>query len=102
MAILKFFHRIAFDLKSPAYLYSATLFNILKEIDINVRNSTEKENRSQHPHFKLWEFGYYLLKNFFAQSEKIEGGIGILACELLFPKNAKEAYEIECGYKENL
>jgi len=22
MAILKFFHRIAFDLKSPAYLYS--------------------------------------------------------------------------------
>ncbi|CAK5077535.1 unnamed protein product [Meloidogyne enterolobii] len=102
MAILKFFHRIAFDLKSPAYLYSATLFNILKEIDINVKNSTEKENRSQHPHFKVWEFGYYLLKNFFAQSEKIEGGIGILACELLFPKNAKEAYEIECGYKENL
>uniref|UniRef100_A0A1I8B802 TIMELESS domain-containing protein n=1 Tax=Meloidogyne hapla TaxID=6305 RepID=A0A1I8B802_MELHA len=95
------------ELDFPQFVLSmakptATLFNLLKEIDKDVKNSTEKENRSQHPHFKLWEFGYYLLRNFFAQSEKIEGGIGILACELLFPKNEKEANEIKCGYKENL
>ncbi|KAF7634324.1 TIMELESS_C domain-containing protein [Meloidogyne graminicola] len=101
MTILQFFHRIAFDLKSPAHLYLATLFNILKEIDKDIINSIYKENKSQHPNFKLWEFGYYLLKQFFTHSDKIKesGGIGILACELLFTKNAKEVYEIECGYK---
>lgn len=48
-----------------------------------------------HEHFEIYQFGYHLLNKFFAHIK--ERG-DLLVCELLFPKTAKDVYEIEHGY----
>uniref|UniRef100_A0A7E4W433 TIMELESS domain-containing protein n=1 Tax=Panagrellus redivivus TaxID=6233 RepID=A0A7E4W433_PANRE len=70
-ALVKLFHRIAFDLKSPARLYN------------------------MHIHFDLYQFGHHLLKQFFGHF--MERG-PIMMNEILFAKTGKECYEIEHGY----
>jgi hypothetical protein len=75
----------------------ASLFKVFQEIGAEVSKvSSAHRDRSQHPHFKLYEFGYFLLGKFFAHFE--HRGPGIMACELLFAKTLREAYEIEHGY----
>uniref|UniRef100_A0A914HZ88 EF-hand domain-containing protein n=1 Tax=Globodera rostochiensis TaxID=31243 RepID=A0A914HZ88_GLORO len=96
LAILKMFHRIAFEVKSPVRLYQASLFKIFDEVGREINNKyPDKEGRSAHPHFKLFEFGHHLLRRFFSHFKQRGGGETI--CELLFLKNAREAQEIENG-----
>ncbi|KAL3118996.1 hypothetical protein niasHT_003779 [Heterodera trifolii] len=96
MAILKLFHRIAIDLKNPARLFQASLFQIFDEIGQEIgKRYHNTEGRSAHPHFKIFEFGYHLLRKFFSLY-KLRGG-GVSVCELLFLKSTKEAREIENG-----
>lgn len=85
----------------------ATLFKVLLEIgkEVNAVVSAGDTNlRAGHPHFRLFEFGHHLLRKFFAhyaerqKTSAGDGGGGLLVCELLFSKSAREAYELEYGY----
>lgn len=53
------------------------------------------EMRKRHKFFELYEFGYHLLRKFFAHYK--ERG-SVLICELLFSKTVRECAEIEHGY----
>ncbi|KAH7721934.1 timeless protein [Aphelenchoides avenae] len=97
-AVLKLLHRIAFDLQTPSRLYqalvSASLFRIFSQVNELFKGWT-KDKLKMHEHFEIYQFGYHLLNKFFAHMK--ERG-DLLVCELLFPKTAKDVYEIEHGY----
>ncbi|KAI6221835.1 TIMELESS domain-containing protein [Aphelenchoides fujianensis] len=93
-AVLKMFHRFAFQLNSPSRLYMATLFRTFTALDAEIR-ACPPEMRKKHKFFEPYEFGYHLLRKFFAHYK--ERG-NVLICELLFSKTVRECTEIEHGY----
>ncbi|KAI6221858.1 TIMELESS domain-containing protein [Aphelenchoides fujianensis] len=58
-AVLKMFHRFAFQLNSPSRLYMATLFRTFTALDSKMR-ACPPEMRKKHKFFELYEFGYHL------------------------------------------
>lgn len=85
-------HRIAFDLRQPSRIYQLSLFRIFEQIWQYF--STIKQP-NQDSFYELYEFGNYLLKQFFVNYETIGPR---LICEVLFWKGARECYEIDNGY----
>ncbi|MFH4978696.1 hypothetical protein AB6A40_005405, partial [Gnathostoma spinigerum] len=64
MAILKLLHRIAFDLDLGALLFQLSLFVVFDRVGMSMRELSKAEAKSS-PHYKIYEFGYHLLKRFF-------------------------------------
>uniref|UniRef100_A0AC34F0E1 Timeless N-terminal domain-containing protein n=1 Tax=Panagrolaimus sp. ES5 TaxID=591445 RepID=A0AC34F0E1_9BILA len=93
-ALLKLFHRIAFDLKSPSRLYNASFFRVLTRLHAEI-GKLSKTQQKTHIHFDLYRFGHHLLTQFFIHYK--ERG-NMLINEVVLPKTAKECYEIENGY----
>uniref|UniRef100_A0A914YWP4 Timeless N-terminal domain-containing protein n=1 Tax=Panagrolaimus superbus TaxID=310955 RepID=A0A914YWP4_9BILA len=93
-ALLKLFHRIAFDLKSPSRLYSASFFRVLTRLHAEL-GKLPKAQQKTHIHFDFYRFGHHLLTQFFNHYK--ERG-NMLINEVVLPKTAKECYEIENGY----
>uniref|UniRef100_A0A9J2P910 Timeless N-terminal domain-containing protein n=1 Tax=Ascaris lumbricoides TaxID=6252 RepID=A0A9J2P910_ASCLU len=93
-AILKLLHRIAFDLRQAPRLFQISLFRIFTRLAERFQNrpfSAIKADRF----FRLYEFGFHLLKRFFASYEIIGSK---LIPELLFWKGPKECHDLEYGY----
>ncbi|EJD74762.1 hypothetical protein LOAG_17967 [Loa loa] len=93
-AVLKLLHRVAFDLKMAPRLYQLSLFVIFKRLAERFKNQSINEiKKSQY--FEIYQFGYHLLRRFYADYRKIGSK---LVPELLFWKGPKECYEIANGY----
>uniref|UniRef100_A0A0R3RYB6 Rhodanese domain-containing protein n=1 Tax=Elaeophora elaphi TaxID=1147741 RepID=A0A0R3RYB6_9BILA len=93
-AVLKLLHRVAFDLKMAPRLYQLSLFVIFKRLALRFKNQSIREiKKSQY--FEIYQFGYHVLRRFFADYQKIGSK---LIPELLFWKGPKECYEIANGY----
>ncbi|VDK43315.1 unnamed protein product [Anisakis simplex] len=93
-AIIKLLHRIAFDLGQMPRLFQVSLFRIfirLGEYFCKMPLHVKKEDRL----FRVYEFGYHLLKQFFSRYETTGSK---LIPELLFWKGPKECYDLEHGY----
>ncbi|CAD5226705.1 unnamed protein product [Bursaphelenchus xylophilus] len=95
-ACLKMLHRIAFDQGCHPRLYLASLFNVLLDVNKNFEG-LPRDQWKVHRHYELFQFGFFLIKHFLKHLE--QRGERLVA-ELLFFKNAKEAFEIQEGYGE--
>ncbi|ULU02544.1 hypothetical protein L3Y34_002256 [Caenorhabditis briggsae] len=93
-ALVKMLHRIAFDIKLPVKLYQVSLFQIFQKVNEHFSHLS-KELRKTSPLFELYQFGFHLLKKFFAKFTEMGAD---LAVEALFWKGPKECYEIDNGY----
>ncbi|VDK33215.1 unnamed protein product [Gongylonema pulchrum] len=76
-----------------AYL-QLSLFNIFKKLAVLYKNRPMHEIK-RSSHFELYQFGYHLLRKFFADYKRI--GSRLLP-EILFWKGPKESFEIANGY----
>ncbi|PIC39531.1 hypothetical protein B9Z55_011187 [Caenorhabditis nigoni] len=93
-ALVKMLHRIAFDIKLPVKLYQVSLFQIFQKVNEHFSHLS-KELRKTSPLFELYQFGFHLLKKFFAKFAEMGAD---LAVEALFWKGPKECFEIDNGY----
>uniref|UniRef100_A0A8R1I4Q7 TIMELESS domain-containing protein n=1 Tax=Caenorhabditis japonica TaxID=281687 RepID=A0A8R1I4Q7_CAEJA len=94
-ALVKMLHRIAFDLKLVVRLYQVSLFQVFQKVNEHFSSLT-KELRKSSPLYELYQFGYHVLKKYFAKFAEMGGGD--LALETLFWKGPKECFEVEYGY----
>uniref|UniRef100_A0A1I8EUX4 TIMELESS_C domain-containing protein n=1 Tax=Wuchereria bancrofti TaxID=6293 RepID=A0A1I8EUX4_WUCBA len=93
-AVLKLLHRVAFDLKMASRLYQLSLFVIFKRLSQRFKHQSISEIKKTQ-YFELYQFGYHILRRFYADYRKIGSK---LIPELLFWKGPKECYEIDNGY----
>ncbi|XP_066907023.1 protein timeless homolog [Halyomorpha halys] len=82
--VTKMLHRIAWDCKLPSMLFQASLFRKFQQIMESMDPS----------HKELARLAKYIIQKF----TEVASTNKKLLLELLFFKNAKDAYEIECGY----
>ncbi|CAI5445844.1 unnamed protein product [Caenorhabditis angaria] len=94
-AIIKMFHRVAFDLKMVSRIYQLSLFHVFMQVDKHLSTLPTKEAKKASEYYEIYEFGYHVLKRFF---EKFKELGSTLAVEALFWKNGKESYDIDNGY----
>lgn len=93
-AVLKLLHRVAFDLKMASRLYQLSLFVIFKRLSQRFKHQSISEIKKTQ-YFEIYQFGYHILRRFYADYQKIGSK---LIPELLFWKGPKECYEIDNGY----
>uniref|UniRef100_A0A914ZSD3 Timeless N-terminal domain-containing protein n=2 Tax=Parascaris TaxID=6254 RepID=A0A914ZSD3_PARUN len=94
MAIVKLLHRIVFYLRQAPRLFQISLFRIFTRLAERFQNrplSAIKADRF----FRLYEFGFHLLRRFFASYEIVGSK---LIPEMLFWKGPKECHDLEYGY----
>ncbi|KJH46477.1 timeless protein [Dictyocaulus viviparus] len=93
-ALVKFLHRVSFDLNMPSRLFQLSLFRIFSQLR-KYFNTLSKEKMKTSSLYQLFNFGYHLLRKFFACYSNLGDR---LAPEVLFWKGHKECYEIQNGY----
>ena len=92
-AIVKLFHRVAYDLKKPAMCFQASIFHTLQRI-----NRNQARVRSDPVVREIWRFGKFLLNEFFRISTKNEK----LPLELLFWTTPSQCERVQEGSYEKV
>ncbi|CAG0888758.1 unnamed protein product, partial [Cyprideis torosa] len=89
VALVKLFHRLAWDLKCPALFYQASIFRSFQRILASPKKLTDPAIK------ELARFATFIVRKF---TENAATNVHIFM-ELFFWKRARDAFEVENGYR---